>query len=661
MDYEDIDSYWIHNDYCIANEVIEKGTKRELQECESSDAMGVYENEPTEGEVFYTGYCRSCNQHFNKNEVHGSSLAGELGVSESGEVVERRKFERKPPAKPITKEEVKEVLGHGYRGKGIRGLKDKYLKFFGHAVKLGRDGQPKVMYYPETRDGRLTGYKSRTLPKHFGYDNKGQTGIKSDLAGQVKFKDMQFRDICITGGEADMVAFFQQFDEYQERRYGDSGQEYAPMPVVSPTTGESSAVNQLRAQYDFINRAERIFIGMDNDTAGRAAAEAIAEIFPREKVFIISWSYKDPNNAIDNKEGKDYSAQTIRDFYNAKPYTSNGIVSSKDADNLMEEELLRPKIPLPPFMRDLQKKMAGGIPIGYMVNFIAESGIGKSTLVNEAIRHMIFEAEYKVGILSLELTAAQYMIAMLSREVGTKINLFETPEEAVAFINQPDVLEARKHLRENEFGEERFTILDERDGELDEVKKQCEILYNKHGCKIIVIDPIQDLFEGVPMEQQNGFVKWMKTMLKKGVTFVDVCHVRKGGNSTDKEGKRVMRELSEDDVSGVGAIVKSSGANIFMSRNKYAEHPIEQNTTFVTVGKCRWSGNTGRVGSWYYDNKAHTMYDLHKYFKEHPDELGDYDLNHDPFTKVPSEGFSKKAGGKKKSEPEPDFMDDVPL
>ena len=259
--------------------------------------------------------------------------------------------------------------------------------------------------------------------------------------------------------------------------------------------------------------------------------------------------------------------------------------------------------------------------------------------------------------MSLELTAAQYMIAMLSREVGKKINLFEDPEDAVAFVRTPEVIKARKHLCEDEYGEERFVILDERDGDLDEVKTQCELLINKHGCQIIIIDPIQDLFEGVSMDQQNSFIKWMKIVLKKGVTFVNVCHVRKGGNSTDKEGKRIMRELSEDDVHGISAIVKSAGANVFMSRNKYSDNIIEKNTTFVTLGKCRWSGNTGRVGSWYYDNDTHTMYDLYKYFKEYPDKLNGYDLDYNPFTKDKG-SFSKKAGSVPK-EPEKDIMDGI--
>lgn len=496
---------------------------------------------------------------------------------------------------------------------------------------------------------------------------KGNVMCVTVPSGMIMVKQGEL--ISVTGN-CDKVAAFQMFDEYQERRWGDSGQEYLAMPVVSPTTGEASAIKQIRDHYDFINRAENIYLGLDNDEVGQAAMEEIAAIFPKEKIKIVSWSLKDPNNYINNKEGKDYSAQFIRDFYAAKPYFRGGTVSSIDADKMIEDELMRPKIPLPDFMQDLQKMMAGGIPLGYMVNFIAESGIGKSTLVNEAIRHMIFEADYKVGILSLELSAAQYMIAMLSREVGTKINLFETPQEALEFVRKPEVMEARRHLCMNEFGEERFTILDEREGSLSEVKKQCEELVNRYGCRILVIDPIQDLFEGVDMKEQDAFVKWMKVMLKNGVTFIDVCHVRKGNTSTDKEGRRILRELSEDDVHGISAIVKSAGANVFMSRNKYAEHPIEKNTTFVTLGKVRWTGRTGRVGSWYYDNDSHTMYDLVQYFKDNPDKLpSDYDLTYNPFTKERTDGFSMKAGSrnkgssKKEDLPVDDFnlLDNVPL
>ena len=133
------------------------------------------------------------------------------------------------------------------------------------------------------------------------------------------------------------------------------------------------------------------------------------------------------------------------------------------------------------------------------------------------------------------------MIAMLSREVGYKINLIKDPQEAVRFINQPHVIQARDKLRMNDIGEERFALLDDREASLENVKKQIEKLIKKHGCQLIVIDPLNDLFDASSWEEQSSFVKWMKVTLKKGITFSCVCHVRKGQASTDKNGKRVER------------------------------------------------------------------------------------------------------------------------
>ena len=41
----------------------------------------------------------------------------------------------------------------------------------------------------------------------------------------------------------------------------------------------------------------------------------------------------------------------------------------------------------------------------------------------------------KIGVVSLELTAGQYAIAMLSRHIGKKIQLIQDPVEAVAFVS----------------------------------------------------------------------------------------------------------------------------------------------------------------------------------------------------------------------------------
>jgi len=148
------------------------------------------------------------------------------------------------------------------------------------------------------------------------------------------------------------------------------------------------------------------------------------------------------------------------------------------------------------------------------------------------------------------------------------------------------------------------------------VKNQIEKLIKKHNCKLIVIDPLNDLFDGATNEEQAGFIKWMKIIIKTGVTFCCICHVRKGATSTTKDGKRVNREISEDDVSGLSLITKSAGANIILNRDKYSEDDIVRNTTTVMVAKMRWTGVTGPAGKWYYCNQQHTMYDYNTYFNQ---------------------------------------------
>lgn len=587
--------------HCIAGEHEHK------RDCNSSDALAVYQHE-SEDETWYDSYCYSCNQYFNKEETHNSSVAVNLGIKD-GVVVEKKSFNVRPKPQPMTKEEVKDFIKKtGYKSNNYRGIRDDVSQFFGHLTKLDNNGNVIARYYPETQGTNVTGYKCRNHPKNFNYGKLGLTGQTCDLSGQIKFKGHS-KYVLIVGGCEDKAAAYQMLIDNQKDR-GQS--DFEPIAVVSPTTGEPSAYKQVAAQYDWLDTFEYIVIGMDNDEAGKAATAKIVSVLPEDKVKIAVWSGKDPNQMLNDGKAK----QFVRDFYGAKNYNNDGVISSVSADCEIEEELSRPKIPLPDFMQDLQHKMAGGIPLGYWVNWIAMTGIGKSTTINEAIRKWVYESPYKVGILSLELTAAQYMIAMLSREVGHKINLIEKPEDAISFVNQPHVLKARDHLRQDEHGNERFVILDDREGSLNHVKSQIEKLIKKHNCKLIVIDPLNDLFDGATNEEQAGFIKWMKIIIKTGVTFCCICHVRKGATSTTKDGKRVNREISEDDVSGLSLITKSAGANIILNRDKYSEDDIVRNTTTVMVAKMRWTGVTGPAGKWYYCNQQHTMYDYNTYFNQ---------------------------------------------
>jgi len=591
---------------------------------EKTDSFNVWEN---------TAYCFGCGwqgdavdfiQHYykeHKGEEINFKKALEIISNITNTPVEELKTsldqqpEKKPqnkqlvPAMPIEAQKAF-VKDKTYRSNDYRGIKNKYHKFYNHLFKL--DGQKNVIatYYPETNDLKeVTGYKCRNHPKDFSKGKVGNTGLKSQLSGQFKFKGGG-KYVLLVGGEEDKVAAFQMLHEYQQNKNQEG---YAPTPVVSPTTGESSAVKQVAAQYDWLNTFENILIGMDSDEAGMAATKKICEVLPKEKIKIVTWSGKDPNEMLNKKMQK----QFISDFWNAREYVPSGVMTSHQADEQMVTELAREKLPLPSFLKPLEELFAGGIPLGYIVNLIAGTGIGKTTIVNEVVRYWIYNSPYKIGIMSLELNAGQYMVNMLSREMGKKISLIKDPQDAVNFINSPVALKAREKLCDDESGEPRFVLLDDREGTLEHVKGQIEILIKKYDCKVIIIDPIQDLFEGVDMDTQNGFVRWMKATVKRGVTIIPVCHIRKSVVSTDKEGKRIVRQLTEDDVHGISSIVKSAGANVFFTRDKYAEDPIERNTTKVELGKCRWTGLTGPAGTIYYENLKHTLYNFDTYFSEH--------------------------------------------
>lgn len=639
----DVGDFILHT-YCIGKELDSK------KDCPSSDGLAVYIHDAPDGSVWYDAYCYSCNQVFRKEELYKTSVAKELGVNE-GEVTERKPFVRAEKKQPLTLEEVKTLIKDcTYNTNNFRGIKDSYKQFFGQLAVV-KDGNVVEQLFPETRNMERipTGYKRKLIPKDFTKGGYGQTGLKSDFAGQIKFKDyFNQRDILIVGGENDLTAAYQMLDEHHKSRGIDDS--YLPTAVISPTCGEGSAFKQAQAQYDFLNRFYNIIIGFDNDDAGRAAAEKMAAVLPKDKVKLVSWSGKDPNQMLEDGKEK----QFLNDFYNAKPITSSGIVLSGELDDAVFEELLLEKIPLPPFMSSLQKLMAGGIPIGVIVNLGAASGSGKTSFVNEMIYYWLFNSPHMVGIVSLELSKGQYGLALLSRHAGRKLQLIENPQEAVELLNTEEYKEYRRTLWKDEYGKDRFALLDERDGSIKQLQNQCERLIYKFGCKVLVLDPVQDILDGSTNEEQAVFMRWQKAMVKKGVTFININHVRKSG-SGDKANS-AGKDLVEEDFQGSSSIFKSGAANILFMRDKYEEDNIMKNVTKAVASKIRWTGHTGYCGSWYYDIDTHTIHDFKTYFTDKPNLLPAHiDIN-DPHKKPEKErGFSPRKSQSKKQEPIDDF------
>lgn len=553
-------------------------------ECGSKDNVAVYRDK----EGHESKYCFGCgytvkSKGYSPNEKEDMEEVEEVGTEDF-----------------ITRGEVSEIVQRTSKEcNNYRGIRDSVKAFYGVRTEFDENGEVIATYYPVTTNYRMSGYKRRGHPKTFSAI--GYVKIKSDLFGQYRYKDItDGKTVLIVGGEADTEAAYQMLKDYHLLK----GWEQEPV-VVSAVVGEGSTAKQLANQYAFLNKFQKIIIGLDNDKAGKEATEKCIAKLPKGKVFVATWSKgKDPNEMLLKGEAKAF----LNDYYSAKQYVPIGIVASNQISDAMRAELKVPKIPLPPFMHKLQSMMAGGIPLGRIVNVGSASGTGKSTIVDELIYHWIFNSPHKCGIVTLESTVGQYGVKLLSRHITNKLELLEN-HVALSLMETEDVKQKEHELFNTEDGEARFYLVDDRDGGADNIKDAIENLIIACGCKVIVCDPIQDVIGSLPIDEQEKFMSWQKGMLKShNCTFINICHTRKtsGGQKAGSQGA----DLAEEDIFGSSSIFKSGACNLMFGRNKEAEDDVEKNTTVMKATKIRWTGKTGVAGKYYYSLHEHKVYDL---------------------------------------------------
>lgn len=569
--------------HCIANEF------DVFDNCGSSDALSIYEKQSGDT-THYDAFCWSCGQHFGTEYVHKSSVASELGI-EGGVVTKVKSLPKASKVEPLTGEQIGQLKKSiGFTNKPYRGINPETLQFFGHMVNRNSKGVPTEVWYPETEDNKVIGFKIRILPKNFS--KLGKTGKSSQLAGQFRFKANGKR-ILYVGGEGDMCAAYQALRKYD-------------VHVVSPTCGEGSAATQAAAQYEFFDRYDEIYVAMDNDASGIKATEEIVKLLPATKVKIVKWSDKDPHKLLE--DGRE--EQIRRDFWNAKSYVDTGVKSSTEILCDVEEVLTAEKITLPPYMHRMQKMMKRAFSKnGRVVNILGSTSCGKSTHVNNMIYHWIFDEGLKPLIISLEMTAGEYAVDLLSLHLQKNLDWFEEGMDAWSYLQREDVKPLYDDLFNDSDYQERFRIVDDREGSADSLKKLIERSVKQYGCNIVIIDVLTDLLRFLPMDEQEKFMSWEKNFVKSGVSIVNVLHCRKP--ERDKDGKQ--RKTTEFDALGSGTFVQSAHINIVINRDKMAECDIEKNTTYVDMPKCR-RGITGEAGEWYYHPETRQVYDKQDFF-----------------------------------------------
>lgn len=572
------------------------------RKCSSSDALAISEDD----EGIYFGRCFSCGEDFGHNYI--ARCIPELDIetinwSNTDELEEEYFTEMSENITQDQRAFVDEVSS--FSSNMFRGIRDEVCRFYATRSE-STDGSVEKRYYPSLEDGGLVGYKIRIVEGK-KFTSIGSVGKNSEMFGQFRWKGGA-KTVIICGGEEDAMATYQML--YDNSKKGSDGKPLYPLPaVVSPLVGENCK-GQLKTQYEWLDKAEKIILCFDNDEPGLKATEEAAKVLPSGKVFVMDLPCKDPNECLESGKVKEF----VDAYWRNHKYVPAGITSSDNLEEKMLEYVSMERISLPPFMHKMQKMLRGGIPLGYIVNLLAASGQGKSTIADAMIIHWIMENPYTVGIVSLEASEGEYGVNLSSSYCGFKINLLETAKERVEYLQKPENVAKRRELWTRDNGDPRFYLVD---ADIENLQRKCEYGIKVLGWRIVVLDPLQDIFDCMDSDQQAKFMKWQKDMVKQySMVFLNINHSRKSqsGQKANSQGA----SLSEEDMHGHSSIFKSGGINIIISRNKEAEDDVERNTTYVKISKARGVGNTGPAGAFYYDNRTHTLHDRDDYFNATP-------------------------------------------
>jgi twinkle protein len=473
-------------------------------------------------------YCFVCNKYFNKEE--------------SGEetVVDMSNTPVKMTGKIMA---IKE-----------RKIDEKTVSFYRVLQDNGKH------HYPYYKDGKLVAVKTR-LPDKAGFPWAGSPG-SVELFGQNLFSPGG-NSITIVEGELDALSAYQMLNE----------------PVVSVCSA-STAVSDMKRNYEFINSFKRILFAFDNDKAGQEAQIKCATLFDPKKVRIVKLSL--------HKDASDYlSNDNIKEFYEqhriAGPFTPDGIISGASIYDILHR---KPEYQSVNYPWDGVNDYTYGLRTGELVTVIAGTGVGKTQFLRELVYGLLNKTEENIGVLFLEEPIRDTGLGIMSIHANKRMYL---PDEE---YSKEEFDEAFK----NTIGSGRVYLYDSfGSNSIDRIIGTIRYLVRALDCKYIILDHISIVVSDQSSGDERRALDEIATKLKTLTVELSACvimaaHLRRQPNGhSHEEGANV----SLSDIRGTAGIGQLSNIILGLERNTQADDLSERHTVRVRVVKNRFSGMTG--------------------------------------------------------------------
>ena len=418
-------------------------------------------------------------------------------------------------------------------------------------------------------DGEHIGNKVRFEGKGFAVEGDINS---AGVFGRHAFPPASAKIVTLVEGQDDALAAFQM-----------NGSRYPCVSVHSSST----ALRDVKRDFEYLNSFETIVIAFDNDEPGKKAAKQVATAgFPLGKIKILTTrKIKDANDYLLNKATGDYK----REWWQAPVYRPDGLKLGSD----MWDEINNRKesfTTLYPFPGLNTKTF--GIRLSELVTVTADTGVGKTSVLKH-IEHqlltdpLIKEKNYGVGFLHLEEPNGDTALGLLSVHNSKPYhlpNIERGPDELRAAYDA--LLNNDRVVIWDHFGSNSV------DAVLDKIRHMVAL-----GCKYIVLDHLSIIVSdqsGDERKQLDEITTKLKTLtMEMDIAVLAVIH-------TNRQGQ----------IRGTAGVEQLSNIVMRLERDKTARDEWRRNITKVTIEKNRFCGFTGPASYLWYNSETGRLTEL---------------------------------------------------
>lgn len=351
-------------------------------------------------------------------------------------------------------------------------------------------------------------------------------------------------------------------------------------PVVSVPNGASKGnarLDYLDGCIEYFEDKEKIFIGTDNDEAGRALMQELVRRLGSERCFRIDFEdCKDSNELLVSK-GKETLLNRLK-F--AKDFPIDGVITIDDVwDDILD--FYNNGLPKGSSTGDVRFDEHLRFILGELTMVTGIPGHGKSIFLDQIAIKLSKNEDWKFGIFSPESNPVPlYFTRLIKRLIGKKFSKHN--------IHEKELELAKVWIKDN------FSIIKPESFDIDSILDRAKILVRKLGINALIIDPWNRILDvkGEGFDKESVIISRLSKIInfaqKYKVHVFLVAHPTKMKKKEEGLADYVVPSLY--DISGSAHFFNMTQNGITVYRS------YDRGTTEVHVQKVKWE-HLGKLGS----------------------------------------------------------------